>query len=123
MPTAESSPVQEDAGGTPEAAGAGSRQAVLMYGPAAHLVHLVSYCMDDWLSLEWADFAGRFSAWKLAGFFPHSSLQWRAGREVGKGCVASSSTAQPFWGPSGCMWGAPQVSNEGNRLCSGTGRK
>lgn len=31
--------------------------AVLMDGPAAHLVCLVSYCMDDWLSLNSADFA------------------------------------------------------------------
>lgn len=54
---AESDPAQEpadmskqgaqEAGGTAEAPGAGSRQTVLMYGSAAHLMHIVNYCVND----------------------------------------------------------------------------
>lgn len=37
-------------------------------------------------------------------------------------CYQRQHGASP-WGPSGCMWGAPQVSNEGNHVCSVTSLK
>lgn len=86
MRMAESNPTQEpadrskqgaqEASSTPEVLGAGSQQTVLMYGPAAHLMHAANYGMNDLLSLKSADFTGCVSAWKLAGFLPHNGLWW-----------------------------------------------
>lgn len=91
----------QEAGGTLVATGAGSQQTVLVYDPAAHLMHLVNYCMKDhgcpwsqWI-LQGASVLGSSQASSLIMVYHHE----QEGRWAGVVLPASTWCI-----PLGTMW-------------------
>lgn len=99
---------------------AGSWQLELMYGPVAHLMHLVNYGVNDrgcrWSQQIWQDAL-------VLGSSQASSLTTVCSAEREGRWTVFVWPVSTQWiplGPCGCMQGTPQVSDEENHRSSGT---